>query len=141
MEAKREKAAQVEPVSNGDHKGGRGNQGGIRAASKELGIDRNKARRAVNIATKLTPEAKAFAIDYGMADNQSALERKRQYGLIRASIEEARGRPEKNPEAVRKFSKTPPIPSGGSGFAMRVRGRVPSRLLCRRYRPADQALQ
>jgi ParB-like chromosome segregation protein Spo0J len=75
MAAKQEKAAQLAQVSGETHKGGRGNKGGVSEASRQLGIDRDKVRRAVNIATKLTPEAKALAVEYGMADNQSALER------------------------------------------------------------------
>lgn len=40
-----EKLVQHEPVSAG---GGRGNKGGIRAAERELGIDRTEAQRAAD---------------------------------------------------------------------------------------------
>ncbi|HEY4254375.1 MAG TPA: ParB N-terminal domain-containing protein [Roseomonas sp.] len=63
------KLAQVAPVSPS---GGRGNEGGIRAASREIGVDRDAARRAVKIDS-IAPEAKAIAADAGFADNQSAL--------------------------------------------------------------------
>jgi hypothetical protein len=52
--------AQVAPVS-----GGRGNTGGIRAASRELGIDRDEARRAVRIAS-IAPEAREAAREAGL---------------------------------------------------------------------------
>ncbi len=47
---------------------------GIRAASRELGIDREKARRSVKIAS-ISDEAKAAAKEAGLENNQSALER------------------------------------------------------------------
>jgi ParB family chromosome partitioning protein len=51
------KLAQVAPVSN---KGGRGKESGVRAASRELGIDRDDARRATKVAG-LSEEAKQAA--------------------------------------------------------------------------------
>jgi ParB-like chromosome segregation protein Spo0J len=63
------KPAQVAPVSP---KGGRGHEGGINAAARELGIDRTEAQRAVKIDS-LTDEAKATAVATGLDDNQSAL--------------------------------------------------------------------
>jgi hypothetical protein len=51
-----DKPVQVAQVS----KGGRGKKSGISQASRELGIDRYTARRAVKVAN-LTPEAKATA--------------------------------------------------------------------------------
>jgi hypothetical protein len=50
------KPAQVEPVS----KGGRGKVGGVNDAVRELGVERNEARRAVKIAA-IEPKAKAAA--------------------------------------------------------------------------------
>jgi ParB family chromosome partitioning protein len=64
-----EKPAQVDPVPE---RGGRGHTGGINQASRELGIERKAARRAVKIDS-LAPEAKATAVKLGLADNQSAL--------------------------------------------------------------------
>ncbi|OYV49233.1 MAG: hypothetical protein B7Z77_08485 [Acidocella sp. 20-58-15] len=50
--------AQVAPFCENAKVGaGRGNEGGIRAATRELGIDRTEAQRSVKIAG-LTPEAK-----------------------------------------------------------------------------------
>lgn len=66
-DAERNKQAQVAPVS-----GGRGNESGINAASRELGIDRTDAQRAVKIAS-ITPEAKEAAQEAGIDDNQSKL--------------------------------------------------------------------
>jgi ParB-like chromosome segregation protein Spo0J len=66
--AQPEKVAQVAPV----YVGGRGNTGGVRAASRELGIDRNEVRRSVQIDS-LTPAAKEAAREAGLDRNQSAL--------------------------------------------------------------------
>jgi ParB/RepB/Spo0J family partition protein len=62
-----DKVAQVAPVS-----GGRGNEGGVNAASRELGVDRTDAQRAVKVAS-LSSEAKAAAIEHGLDDNRTAL--------------------------------------------------------------------
>jgi ParB family chromosome partitioning protein len=64
-----EKLAQVGPVSS---KGGRGNEGGINAAARDLGVDRTQAQRAVKVDA-LTPEVKDAAREAGLDDNQSAL--------------------------------------------------------------------
>lgn len=64
-----EKLAQVAPVSN---KGGRGHEGGTRAAAREIGVTRDEARRAEKIDS-LAPEAKEAAIAAGLDKNQSAL--------------------------------------------------------------------
>lgn len=61
------KPAQVAQVS-----GGRGNKGGISEASRELGIERTDATRALRVAA-LSPEAKAAAKESGLDDNRSAL--------------------------------------------------------------------
>ena len=53
-------------------KGGRGNEGGVRAAIRELGISKGAADRAQKIG-KLSPEAKAAAVEVGIDDNQRAL--------------------------------------------------------------------
>lgn len=62
-----DKRGQVGQVS-----GGRGNEGGVAAASRELGIPRTEARRAISIAS-ITPEAKEAAREAGIDDNQSKL--------------------------------------------------------------------
>ena len=51
---------------------GQGSVGGIRAATRELGIDRTAAQRAVKI-DGLSTKAKQAARDAGLGDNQSAL--------------------------------------------------------------------
>lgn len=61
------KLAQLAPVS-----GGRGHEGGLRAASRELGVDRRDAQRA-EIVASLTDEAKDAAREAGLDDNRSAL--------------------------------------------------------------------
>jgi ParB-like chromosome segregation protein Spo0J len=63
----KDKLAQVAPVS-----GGRGNEGGINAAARELGIERTDAQRAVRVAS-ITEEAQAAAREAGVDDNRSAL--------------------------------------------------------------------
>ena len=63
-----EKVAQVAPV----YAGGRGNTGGVRAASRELGITRDKASRSVKIDS-IAPAAKEAAREAGLDRNQSAL--------------------------------------------------------------------
>lgn len=68
-----EKVAQVGPVST-NGKGGRGNQEGVRAAARELGLKRTTVQRAVKIAG-MSDEAKEAAEQAGLSDNQSALER------------------------------------------------------------------
>lgn len=60
--------AQVAPSG---HTGGRADQG-INAAVRELGVERTEAQRSVRIDA-ITPEAKAAAIEAGLADNQAAL--------------------------------------------------------------------
>lgn len=52
--------------------GGRGNTGGVRAASRELGIGKNDAHRAIKVAG-LSDEAKQAARETGLDDNRSAL--------------------------------------------------------------------
>lgn len=52
------KVAQPAPVS--EAKGGRGNEGGIRKAARELDMPRDAVRRAVKVAA-LSPEAKEAA--------------------------------------------------------------------------------
>jgi uncharacterized ParB-like nuclease family protein len=62
------KLSQVGTVS----KGGRGNEGGINKAERDLGLGHNEAHRAIKIAG-LTPEAKKVAVEVGLDDNASAL--------------------------------------------------------------------
>jgi ParB-like nuclease domain len=52
-------------------KGGRP-EGGLSAAARELGVDRDDARRAVKVAS-LSDAAKAAAVKHGLDDNRSAL--------------------------------------------------------------------
>jgi ParB family transcriptional regulator, chromosome partitioning protein len=52
--------------------GGRGNEGGVSKAARELGIERTEARRAVKVAS-LTEEAKDTARELGFDDNRSVL--------------------------------------------------------------------
>jgi hypothetical protein len=49
-------------------------EGGVRAAARELGIQKSEAHRAVKIAS-MAPEAKKAAKEAGLDNNQSALER------------------------------------------------------------------
>lgn len=63
------KPGQLGPVLN---VGGRGKEGGINAAARELGIAETTAKRATKVAG-LTPEAKAAARETGLDKNQSAL--------------------------------------------------------------------
>jgi ParB-like chromosome segregation protein Spo0J len=50
-------------------------EGGLRAATRELGVKRTTARRAVHIATHLTQKAQKEAERLGLDTNQRALER------------------------------------------------------------------
>lgn len=63
------KLSQVATVSD---KGGRGREGGTRAASRELGISKDNAHRATKVAS-LSAEAKEYARESGMEKNRSAL--------------------------------------------------------------------
>ncbi|KAF0136331.1 MAG: hypothetical protein FD152_1050 [Xanthobacteraceae bacterium] len=69
-----EKPAQLRPVSRRGRVEGRGNQGGINAAVRELGVTRQEGQRAVEI-DPIVPKAKGTAVAAGLADNQSALPR------------------------------------------------------------------
>jgi hypothetical protein len=62
------KPVQPEQVS----KGGRGNKGGVAAASRELGVDRSEVNRSIKIAD-ISDEAKEAATAAGLANNQTAL--------------------------------------------------------------------
>ena len=73
-------------------KGGRGVEGGFSKASRELGIDRDDARRATKVAG-LTQEAKDAAREVGLDDNRSA--------LLRASLQA----PERQADAVREIAE------------------------------------
>lgn len=64
-----EKLSQDETVS----KGGRGNQGGIRAAARDLGISHSEADRAVKISG-ISPEARAVADGVGLNSQKVRLE-------------------------------------------------------------------
>jgi ParB family transcriptional regulator, chromosome partitioning protein len=64
-----DKVGQVAPVSE---RGGRGNEGELRAAARELGIEHREARRSVKIDSIL-PAAKEAARGAGLDRNQSAL--------------------------------------------------------------------
>ena len=61
------KLSQVATVS-----GGRGNEGGVRRAARELNVDKDDAHRAMKVAS-LSAEAKAVAREVGLDDNRSAL--------------------------------------------------------------------
>ncbi|ACS41647.1 ParB/RepB/Spo0J family partition protein [Methylorubrum extorquens] len=63
-----EKLAQHAPVSLG----GRGKEGGINAAARDLGIERTEAQRAVKVAS-ISEQAKQAAISAHLDNNQSAL--------------------------------------------------------------------
>ncbi|CEJ13409.1 Nucleoid occlusion protein [bacterium YEK0313] len=63
-----EKPAQIAPVS----RGGRGKRSGVNSASRELGVDRTAAQRAVRVAS-LSAEAKSAAHETGLENNRSAL--------------------------------------------------------------------
>ena len=78
------KLAQVGPVS-----GGRGNAGGLRAATRELGVGRTAAQRAVRVAS-LTDDAKAAAREVGADDNNVIL------------LEAAKASPDRQADVIRQ---------------------------------------
>ena len=63
-----DKLSQTATVS----KGGRGKESGVRAAARELHIDKDDAHRAVKVAS-LSEEAKEAAREAGLDDNRTAL--------------------------------------------------------------------
>lgn len=67
VELTSDKLGQIAPVS-----GGRGNEGGVRAATRELGIEHRDARRALQTAA-LSDEAKEAAREAGLDDNRTVL--------------------------------------------------------------------
>lgn len=83
---------QVEPIES-KREDGRGHrkQAGVRKASRELGIEKEDARRAVKVAS-LTDEAKEAAREAGLDDNRSAL------------LEAAKAPKEKQADAVREIA-------------------------------------
>lgn len=78
------------------HKAGQ-QPGGINAASRELGIDRDDAHRAVKVAS-LSDEAKEAAREIGLDNNRSA--------LLAASRETD---PEAQTQVIRSYKPTPAI--------------------------------
>jgi ParB-like chromosome segregation protein Spo0J len=60
-------SGQVAPKPNGGRP-----EGGLSAATRELGVERTEARRAIKVAS-LSDDAKAAAVEHGLDDNQSAL--------------------------------------------------------------------
>ena len=63
------KEVSAQPVSK--PKGGRP-EGGVKAAARELGVNREDARRAVKVSS-LSPEAQEIAREAGLDDNRTAL--------------------------------------------------------------------
>ncbi|MEJ0094256.1 MAG: hypothetical protein WDN46_12715 [Methylocella sp.] len=51
---------------------GRGNEGGISAAAREIGVERTEVRRAEKVAS-ISDDAKEAAREAGLDDNQSVL--------------------------------------------------------------------
>jgi hypothetical protein len=102
-----EKQAKVDPVHPADkvpqvapvHTGGRGNTGGVRAAARELGIDRDEARRARTIAA-LPEVVKAKAADLGLDGNQSALLQAAKESTPQAQISTLERRAERSPISI-----------------------------------------
>jgi hypothetical protein len=91
-------SAQLAPNEKSKRRDGRGHrkEGGIRAASRELGIDRDAARRAVQVAS-LSSEAKDAARETGLDDNRSAL------------LKAASAPPEKQAEAIKQAAAFKPF--------------------------------
>lgn len=71
IESRRAEAEQVSRQVDAKPLGGRP-EGGVRAASREIGISESDARRAVKVAN-LSPEAKQAARETGLDNNQSAM--------------------------------------------------------------------
>jgi len=71
-------------------------EAGIRKAARELGIDRDDARRAAKVAS-LAPEAKQAARDAGLSDNRTAL------------LNAAKQPPERQAEAIRSYEPAPRV--------------------------------
>jgi hypothetical protein len=78
-------------------------EGGVRAAARELGIERTDVQRAIKIAS-LSPEAKAVAVELDLDNNKRAL------------LTAAKQPPEKQADRVRELAQTklgpvaPPAP-------------------------------
>lgn len=109
-----EKLAQSEPVS----KGGRGKAGGVRAATRELGIVRNEAQRALKIAG-ITPEAKEAARAAGLENHQNAL------------LKVAQAEPERQARSragARYLLTSGPVLSAGRSCCLRIERRGSSSL-------------
>lgn len=119
MDEKARQTAQVAQavLTDGRKAGPQHQPSGISAAARDLGIDRDKARRAVKIAS-ISDDAKARAVEYGI-DTQSALER-----IARAEdqlaeveqIEDERVEREKSKEVRRVEPKQPEHQAQESSF-------------------------
>lgn len=67
-------------------------ESGVRSAAREIGVNREDARRAVKVAS-LSPEAKEAARDVGLDDNRTAL------------LEAARAAPERQATVIRDYAE------------------------------------
>lgn len=99
--------AKPEQVAQVSGKGGRGVEGGVSAAARELGVTRDEARRAVKIASIPEP-VKMAAKDAGLSDNQSAL----------LKIARAENPAEKLAEIVEQRESPKPSPQHDDDHAM-----------------------
>jgi ParB family chromosome partitioning protein len=99
--------AQVAPIEN-KQSDGRGHrpEGGVRAAARDLGIDRDDARRATQVAG-LSDEAKAVAKEAGFDDNRSVLLKaaKAEDDVAYLRAEHERREAEKNRKEAEKLNR------------------------------------
>jgi ParB family transcriptional regulator, chromosome partitioning protein len=91
--------ASEKPAQSAQVLGGRGKKGGVSQAAREIGVDRDDARRAEKVAS-LSEEAKEAAREHGLDDNRKA--------MLQAARETT---PEDQVEALRTYKPVPPPPS------------------------------
>lgn len=96
-----EKPVQSAQVS----KGGRGHDGGVSKATRDLGIERTDAIRSIKVAS-LTEEAKQVARETGLDDNQSILIKAKKSGdeVVFLRTEHARREAEKARKEAEKLN-------------------------------------
>ena len=137
----KEVSAQVAPKPQGGRP-----EGGVRAAARDLNINRDKARRATKIAS-ISDEAKAKAAEYGI-ETQTALERiakaDDQLGEIDRIEDERVERERKKAERKAQKKKSPPQPDpdpNASDPSMSAKEQSDYMALCAAWNRCSEAAQ
>lgn len=121
-----EKPGQVAQVS-----GGRGNEGGVSEAAREIGVERTLVRRAMKIA-EIAPEAQEAARAARLDDNQSALLRVAEEPTPEAQVAKVQEIAERREQTHISRPRTEPSPDAIE-FAAFLLERIPEADLLENY--------